>query len=166
MRRYKSLGFYRGFVVYSDLLTLERTNMPAPKAVLRDISDLGLNPKIAYNETTSRGRLSGNSVDSNPKGHKIKYATVEEKEEPKQLRSALVELPEPVGEVVQETIVQVEPETVVSTVVPEIQVESEVKVSELQVMPTEVKPEPVFVESKKVDKKDKSKKKSEEPPTS
>lgn len=63
--------------------------MPAPKAVLRDIKDLGLDPNKAYNETTSGGRLSGRVLDANPKHKNIRYSVVQPAAT---LKSALVEL--------------------------------------------------------------------------
>jgi hypothetical protein len=36
--------------------------MPSPRAVLRDVNDLGLDPNKAHKATTKDGRLSGNKV--------------------------------------------------------------------------------------------------------
>lgn len=63
--------------------------MPSVKAVLRDINDQGLDPKKAYKQTSSGGRLSGVPVDRSAPKYLAEHPPA------KPLKSALVELPEP-----------------------------------------------------------------------
>lgn len=118
--------------------------MPSVKAVLRDISDKGLDPKKAYKQTSSGGRLTGVPVDRSAP----KYLA--ESPPAKPLKSALVELPEPKKD--ERKTEPVEVKEVVEAVAEVVQPAAEPEV------PKKKADKPV----KKADKKDKP----EDPPVS
>ena len=135
--------------------------MPSSPAVLRDITDLKLDPKVPYKETSGKGRLTGKPLDSKHPAMWLSTALVHhvepkaKTEEPKKVEP----MPEPVKKVEAPAVVKAEPK-----VEPKVELKPEPKVEPKAEEPkTEPKPAAPAV-AKKADKKDEPKKDDEKKP--